>query len=161
MKAVKRFHKRVKTRLFNQSQKSFYNYINKKLKLKSVIPAILDDTGSICFEDIEKANDFMHVFKEVFTVDNGQLPIFPDKNVECDYNAIDLHNANKQSAAGPDGFPGLLWSNLASSLSLPLSIIFNVSFATGMLPSIWKLSYISPIHKKGINLILIIIDLLH
>ena len=112
----------------------------------------------------------MHVFKEVFTADNGQLPIFPDKNVECDYNAIDLsprnvykylHNANKQSAKGPDGYPGLLWSNLASSLSLPLSIIFNVSLATGILPSIWKLSYISPLHKKGINLILIIIDLLH
>ena len=23
---------------------------------------MLDDTGSICIEDIEKANDFMHVF---------------------------------------------------------------------------------------------------
>ena len=87
---------------------------------------MLDDTRPICIKDIEKANGFKHVFKEVFTVDNGQLPIFADKNVECDYNAIDpfprnvykyLQNANKQSAAGPDDYPGLLWSNLASFLS--------------------------------------------
>ena len=75
MKAVKRFHKRVETRLLNLNQKNFYNSINKKLKLNSLIPAMLDDTGSICIKGIEKANDFMHVFKEVFTEDNGQLPI--------------------------------------------------------------------------------------
>ena len=60
----------------------------------------------------------MHVFKEVFTIDNGQLPTFPDKNVECDYNTINLsprnvykylQNENKLSAPGPDhGYPGLL-----------------------------------------------------
>ena len=63
MKAVKRFHTRTETRLLNLSSKSCYNYINKKLKLKSVISAILDDTGSICIRDIEKANGFMYVWK--------------------------------------------------------------------------------------------------
>ena len=49
---------------------------------------MLDYSGSVCIKDIEKANGFMHVFKEEFTVNKGQLPIFPDKNFECDYNAI-------------------------------------------------------------------------
>ena len=43
MKTVKRFHKRVETRLLNLSHKSIYNYIDKKLKLKSVIPVMLND----------------------------------------------------------------------------------------------------------------------
>ena len=73
----------------------------------------------------------------MFTVDNDQLPIFSDKSVKCDYNAIDLslrnvykylQNANKQSAAGPDGYPGLIWSNLASFLALPLiHLMFHLS----------------------------------
>ena len=39
----------------------------------------------------------MHAFKEVLTVDSGQLPIFPDNNFEYDYNVVDLlpHNVYK------------------------------------------------------------------
>ena len=46
---------------------------------------------------LKKANDFMHSFKEVLTVDSGQLPIFPDNNFEYDYNVVDLlpHNVYK------------------------------------------------------------------
>ena len=119
---------------------------------------MLDDTGSFCNKNTEKTKGFMHVFKDAFTADNGQLLIFPDKYVECNYNAIDLstrnvykylQNANKQSAAGPNGELGSLWSHLVSSLSLPLAIIFNVSVATSILPSIRKLSYKSPTYKKG------------
>ena len=55
MKAVTRFQKREKTRLLSLSPKFFYNYINKKLKLKSVIPAMLNVTESICIKDIEKS----------------------------------------------------------------------------------------------------------
>ncbi len=49
----------------------------------------------------------------LFTIYNSQLPLFPDKNLECDYNAINLsprnvckylHNANKQSAVGSDSY---------------------------------------------------------
>ena len=77
MKDVKRFHKRIETRL--KSKKVFTIISTKKLKLKSVIPAMLDYPGSICIKDIEKANGFMYIFKEVFAVDNGQLLIFLDK----------------------------------------------------------------------------------
>ena len=55
---------------------------------------MLDDTGSFCIKNIEKTNGFMHVFKDAFTVDNGQLLIFPNKYVECNYNAIDLSPRN-------------------------------------------------------------------
>ena len=58
--------------------KNFLQLYQQKLKLKSVITAMLDDIGSICIKDIEKTNGFMYFFKELFTVDKGQL------TVECD-----------------------------------------------------------------------------
>ena len=156
-KAVKRFHKNREMKLLKLGQNGFYKYINKRLKSRSVIPPMSDETGTMYVKDIEKANGFMHVFKEVFTVDNGMLPNFPHKNVVCE-DFVDLSPknvskylrlANKLSAAGPDGFPGVFWTNLSTSLSVPLSIIFNQSYNTGHLPAVWKLSYVSPIHKKG------------
>ena len=33
--------------------------------------------------------------------------------------------------------------------SIPLSIIFNKSFQSGVLTQDWKVAYIAPIHKKG------------
>ena len=32
---------------------------------------------------------------------------------------------------------------------MPLSISFNTSFQSGVLPQDWKVAYIAPIHKKG------------
>ena len=110
-------------------------------------------------KDIEKANGFMHDFKEVFTVDNGVLSNFPHRNVVCE-DFIDLSPNNvskylrlakKLSADEPDGFPGVFWTSLFTSLSIPLSIIFNQSYNTGHLPAVWKLSHVSLIHKKGIK----------
>ena len=110
-------------------------------------------------KDIEKANGFMYVFKELFAVDNGVLLKFPHKNVVCE-DFIDLlpNNvskylclANKLSAAGSDGFPGVFWTSLSTSLSVPLLIIFNHSYNTGRLPAVWKLSHVAPILKKGVK----------
>ena len=156
-KAVKRLHKNREMKLLKLGQNGFYKHINKRLKSRSVIPTMSDDFGTMYVKDIEKANGFMHVFKELFTVDNGELPSFPHRNVVCE-NFIDLSPnnvseylclANKLSAAGPDGFLGVFWTSLSTSLSVPLSIIFNQSYSTGRLPAVWTLYHISPIHKKG------------
>ena len=114
-----------------------------------------NDCSTMYVKDIEKANEFMYVFK-VFTVDRV-LPNFPHRNVVSkDFSDLSPNNvskylrlANKSSAARPDEFPGVLWTSLSTSLSVPLSIIFNQSYNTGRLPAVWKLSHVSPIHKKG------------
>ena len=60
-----------------------------------------------------------------------------------------LKKLNICKGAGPDGFPPLFVKMCASSLSLPLKIIFNCSIATSQFPSEWKMANVVPIFKKG------------
>ncbi|KAL1448557.1 hypothetical protein WDU94_015641, partial [Cyamophila willieti] len=48
-----------------------------------------------------------------------------------------------------DKIPPILLKNCASSLALPLCILFNWSLASGSFPDLWKTSYVIPIHKGG------------
>jgi hypothetical protein len=51
--------------------------------------------------------------------------------------------------AGPDRIPPLILKNCASAFAHPLSLLFNRSLSTCVFPEIWKLSYVTPIFKKG------------
>ena len=50
---------------------------------------------------------------------------------------------------GPDGLHSRVLSELAETISIPLSIIFKISLKTGMLPTDLKNAKISAIHNKG------------
>ena len=39
--------------------------------------------------------------------------------------------------------------NCAASLAKPLTIMFNTSFISGIIPQEWKLASVVPVHKKG------------
>ena len=92
MKDVKRFHKRIETRL--KSKKVFTIISTKKLKLKSVIHAMLDYPGSICIKDIEKQMVLCIFLRKCLLLIMVNYLYSWIKNVECDYNAIDLSPCN-------------------------------------------------------------------
>ena len=60
-----------------------------------------------------------------------------------------LKNLNPNKSKGPDNIDGLLLKNCAQSISYPLTILFNISFRTGSLPTEWKITNIVPVYKKG------------
>ena len=60
-----------------------------------------------------------------------------------------LKNIDVNKSPGPDGIAGIVLKKCASNLSYPLSILFDISFSTGQLPSDWKLANVVPVHKKG------------
>ena len=60
-----------------------------------------------------------------------------------------LKNLNPNKSKGPDNINGLLLKNFAQSISYPLTILFNISFRTGSLPTEWKMVNIDPVYKKG------------
>ena len=55
---------------------------------------------------------------------------------------------NPSKTAGPDGIHGMVLKNCASTLTKPLTIIFNIYFVTGSIPNEWKLASVVPVHKK-------------
>lgn len=55
----------------------------------------------------------------------------------------------RKKGSGPDNIPPKLLRRCAGSLCFPLSVIFNLSLRTGIFPTRWKTSYITPIFKAG------------
>ena len=50
---------------------------------------------------------------------------------------------------GPDGIPAYFIKQCVYSLSKPIQYIFNLSLSSGVSPSYWKNSYVTPIYKSG------------
>ena len=75
----------------------------------------------------------------------------PDNDIDFDFRKIRalLKHINVNKATGPDGISGKVLKNCASSLAYPLSLLFKVSYNSGMLPNDWKLANIVPVHKKN------------
>ena len=53
-----------------------------------------------------------------------------------------------RKAAGLDGITNELLKILGPSICDPLSLIFNLSFSSGVFPSVWKRSVVVPIYKN-------------
>ena len=81
-------------------------------------------------------------------------PIRCSKTIElCTINssteASKLKKLKTFKSPGPDGLHPRVLHELANSISTPLSIIFNTSLTTSVLPTDWKTANVSAIHKKG------------
>ena len=51
---------------------------------------------------------------------------------------------------GPDGLSAFFVKRISNTIALPLSILYQKSFNTGILPGIWKKAIVIPIYKgKG------------
>lgn len=60
-----------------------------------------------------------------------------------------LESLDLTKGAGPDNIPPLFIVKCAKGLVRPLMIIFTRSVNEGIVPSLWKYAYITPVHKSG------------
>ena len=67
-----------------------------------------------------------------------------EKDIE---DAIDELDEN--SSAGPDGLPAIFLKKTKKAISKPLAILLRKSLDEGKIPEIFKLAYVTPIHKGG------------
>ena len=52
-------------------------------------------------------------------------------------------------STGPYGISAFFLQMVANEVAKPLTVIFNQSLQTGIVPSAWKLSNVTPIYKRG------------
>ena len=106
----------------------------------------------------EKAEILNAQFKSVFTkLKNSVTPSISGNK----YSAIGkltislngvtklLQNINVSKASGPDHIPGRLLNELSNEIAPVLHTIFVQSINDGVIPSDWRLAYVTPVFKKG------------
>ena len=97
-----------------------------------------------------KSNKLKKVIKEELSdIQEGDLA---DIEIKEDDIAKAIEKLNKNSAAGPDGIPAVFLINAKNSIKTPLEIILRKSIDEGVVPNVFKLAYITPIHKGGSKL---------
>ncbi|XP_065674085.1 uncharacterized protein LOC136091029 [Hydra vulgaris] len=62
------------------------------------------------------------------------------------------NNLDERKSTGYDGLHLRVLSKCSATFAKPLSLIYKCSFATGVVPELWKKSIVSPIFKKGSRL---------
>lgn len=156
-KAVLDWYNQIESNICkNSSSKKFYNYVNKKLKVKSCIPPLLQDNKTLT-SDIDKANLFNSCFQNFFTKDNFQLPYIPERNtpemapffITTKDVLSAVHRAKDKLSRTPEGIPTYFLKRIINSILHPLTHLFNTFLHYGFVPSQWKLGFIVPIFKKG------------
>jgi hypothetical protein len=115
--------------------------------------------NSITFENpIDIANVLNDYFVEQAHIDNPdkEIPNIPpsadsinsillsQSEVKDQLSSVDICKAN-----GPDNISNKFIKLIATSLSHPLTILFNRCLSISIFPQIWKGTSIVPIHKKG------------
>lgn len=146
----------------SKQPKQFMNF-TKSLTNKSEYPASmnLDEQSSTNIQQICDwfADHFFSVYNSSNVSDTYLNEKFPKISpVDSSYYRIffstddileSIKDLDIDKGGGPDSIPNLFIKQLKHVLVSPLSILYNKSLASGIFPSLWKESFITPVFKKG------------
>ena len=135
--------------------KKFWGYV-KATANNTRIPELVHLEDSYKSSPLDQAELFNNFFyKQFSSASNYDLSVdysnpenfkidFSESRIKSILNAI---NASK--AMGPDKIHGRILKHCSQSLSKPLSILFQKSYNSGIIPHEWKGALVVPVHKKG------------
>ena len=144
----------------SEHPKLLHSYLrHKKVGRPSVGPLKLS-CGKLSDDPSCMAELFAESFSSVYS---RTIPPNPYSHQQFDESSLDhmavtdeevlkaLLNLDGNSSMGPDEIHPLVLKKCAAQLAHPLAIVFNRSLREGTLPSIWKLSLVVPLFKKGLR----------
>ena len=135
--------------------KKFYGHL-KSTSGNSSIPETVNYGSRFRSKPQDKAELFNNCFADQFS-DESKYDIDIDfsndihNNIDFDFREIRkmLKNINVNKACGPDGISGKILKNCCGSLAYPLSLIYRLSYNSGIVPQEWKMANVVPVYKKG------------
>jgi len=170
-KAKKEHNTKLDDQLTNtNNSKIWWRLVKHYLKNKggqNTFPSV--NYNDVITDDPEStANAFNNYFTSQSKVDDPdkELPDIPSytnhvlENIELTVNEVQdvLLSLDTSKATGPDGIGNKVLKLTASSISLPLTKLFNMSLKSSIFPNIWKEASIIPIHKKVQSMNVVITD---
>ncbi|KYB24594.1 hypothetical protein TcasGA2_TC030943 [Tribolium castaneum] len=136
--------------------RKFWTFIQTK-RGKSRIPGTMFVNGEAISDPCIIVNNFADYFKSVYTVslDNNYSANMTKNNnillpkISEDDILRQLRRAKNSMTSGCDGIPSFLLRDCAFVFSAPLFRIFNLILESSTFPSVWKVTHICPVLKKG------------
>ena len=143
--------------------KVFYSYAKSHSVVRCNIAMLRDENDRTFVEPQNIANVLQNYFSSVYSDPNCeevQAPQFDSPHIESqmtdevlDFTTEDVEAAIKDlknsSASGPDGVPAVLLKSCSQALAGPLTSMWKWSFREGVVPAFYKMSLVTPLHKKG------------
>ena len=141
--------------LANSPSSLFWSSIKRLCKNPSVVPTL----NTIFNTPKSKAEALNQFFATCFNKLTPPLsnsppsappfPCPPDFLCTSEQISCILSKLSPDICPGPDNITAKMLINTAPSVSVPLSLIFNSSLSTAVIPSDWKISHVSPIPKTS------------
>ena len=160
--AKRNFEKKLSDNIKNDS-KSFYSYVRSKQRTKDKVGPLKNSVGDVITDDKEAANLLNNYFSSVFTKEDCSF--IPEPILVFDQNLIgpglslmeitDVTVENKLEKLNVSKCPGLdeihpkLLFELRKKIAKPLSVLYNSSLRSGVVPDEWKEAGVTPLFKKG------------
>jgi len=127
--------------------------------VKDAATTLRRSDGTTTASDQETAEELKQQYQEVFVSEPSSNFASPhqstsqqhDDLIQFDTSTV-LHYLRRlrpDSSPGPDGLHPLLFVSCADVLAEPLSIMFQESYDSGVLPLDWKTANIVPVFKRG------------
>lgn len=159
---IKNERKKSLCNALSGTSKDYWKVINSVIG-KSVNEGFkIVDRGVEIDNDVEVANLFAEFFKSKVeklesesSCEQYDLPDLTPKagNLVTYFNEKDVEQSisllKSSKAMGFDEVPGIVLKHLKESIIGPLCWLFNNIMDSGVVPKAWKISKITPIHKKG------------
>ena len=141
------------------NNKIFWRYVNSQRTTKTSIPDLERKDGSKATTDDEKAEILNNQFTSVFTdEDLSNVPEFTPHPCTSYLEKFEINKTSVQKklsklrtdkSCGPDDVHPFILNHLADIMAIPLTLIFNNSIKSGIVPEIWKEGIVSALYKKG------------
>ena len=147
----------IKTGLENNNTKPLWRYI-KGQRNDNIGVSPLKEHGQIHSESKAKAGILLRQFSSVFTKTAYKVMPRVTLRVRKALSAIKIEEkgvANLLSkiqphkAPGPDNLPNMVLKQCASNLAPAVTLLFQKSLDSGILPKDWTDANVTPIYKKG------------
>ena len=131
--------------------------IRSKRKDQCGIPSLEKDNQTIT-DGFCKATILNDQFQSVFTdtnstptvrLEGNTFPHIPPINITTEGVLQLLQELDPHKASGPDGIPSKFLKETSVSIAPSLTLIYQASLHQGELPSDWKMTYVTPVYKKG------------